>query len=291
VKDRTDNPGFATRPFKPGRAGFTLIELLVVIAIIAILASLLLPALTRSKQAAQSAKCKSNLRQLGLALNLHIAENEAYPLTIAPGYISELESPYWATDLWHSNYWFVQLDAQMRGTGRHTADAMFDRNYVFSCAADERRKLPYPYWHQASYGYNKNGIMTFKADPVSGRLDLGIGGVLNLNPTSWSPTRESEVKAPSDMIAIADGFEGTADGRLRGAFDNIMRDLPDPRRPTGQRDYATEYVRRRHQGHVNVVFCDGHVEDMKLERVFFDRTDPALRRWNRDNEPHRERLP
>ena len=48
-------------------AAFTLIELLVVIAIIAILAALLFPAFGRATKSAQSAKCMSNLRQLGTA--------------------------------------------------------------------------------------------------------------------------------------------------------------------------------------------------------------------------------
>src|SRR5262245_14453139 len=64
----------------PGRReGFTLIELLVVIAVIAILAALLLPALNRGKIAADSAVCKSNLRQLTLAMTMYAQQTGTYP--------------------------------------------------------------------------------------------------------------------------------------------------------------------------------------------------------------------
>jgi len=57
-------------------SGFTLIELLVVIAIIGILASLLLPSLASSRAAGWKANCLSNLRQIGIAIQLYATDND-----------------------------------------------------------------------------------------------------------------------------------------------------------------------------------------------------------------------
>src|SRR5262245_41800728 len=173
------------RPAQAGSAGsagslcyhctgaFTLIELLVVIAIIALLASLLLPTLSRAKKAAQSARCKSNLRQQGVALNMYVVEHEAYPLNVAPGEIPELESPYWPRESWHLNYWFVQLNTQMRGEGQNSAEMLFGGGSVFRCPSDSRWKLLDQLLHDPSYGYNSWGLRDFKSGHVTDHLDLG----------------------------------------------------------------------------------------------------------------------
>ena len=86
----------------PTRRGFTLIELLVVIAIIGILASMLLPALGRARDKADTARSISNLRQIYILLRCYVDDYDGY----WPKPLGNLPNPNGDTDYtWRRNVW------------------------------------------------------------------------------------------------------------------------------------------------------------------------------------------
>lgn len=67
------------------RWGFTLIELLVVIGIIAVLAGLLFPVFARARASARQTQCISNLRQIGMSIELYAMDySDLYPFAVDP---------------------------------------------------------------------------------------------------------------------------------------------------------------------------------------------------------------
>lgn len=64
------------------RRGFSLIEMMVVVGLISILIGLLLPAVQSARAAARQAHCRSNLRQIGLALHAYHESNNSFPIAI-----------------------------------------------------------------------------------------------------------------------------------------------------------------------------------------------------------------
>lgn len=88
---------------------FTLIEVLVVIAIIATLSAITFSAVKSSMEKVQSAKCMSNLKQLGVEINLYVADNGFYPKNPPPPAL-------WLNVAYMSSNWlcpsrFIQKDA------------------------------------------------------------------------------------------------------------------------------------------------------------------------------------
>ena len=85
------------------------------------------------------------------------------------------------------------------------------------------------------------------------------------------------------MLAMGDGVKG---------WNNTYQDSAGLARLSDAQDHigSTDRVRRRHSGKLNVLFCDGHVTQQSLQFLFSDTSEAALSSWNRDNQPHAERI-
>ncbi len=132
-----------------------------------------------------------------------------------------------------------------------------------------------------SYGYNAYGI-----SPYEDTDSLGLGGQRVWTKTSTTiapPVTATDVSNPAEMMAIGDGAVG-GNGVITQSGLNFWR------RRGVQDNGSGSKMNARHQGKASVLFCDGHVESPTLKFLFEDTSDAALVRWNRDHQPHRERL-
>jgi prepilin-type processing-associated H-X9-DG protein len=76
-------------------------------------------------------------------------------------------------------------------------------------------------------------------------------------------------------------------GKTSGFFQAYYFDV----KPGDRENLCMAAEDQRHAGAWNMVACDGHVSDSRRPYLFDSRDDEVLRRWNRDNLPHRENLP
>ena len=131
-----------THPFTSNRwrsaGGFTLIELLVVIAIIAILAALLFPAMGKVREKADDSKGVSNLRQLGIAINLYANEHN----NMLPGPTGSGIDRTLSTDKTTALVYYLQPDLGLPKPSVKSTDPAALHPDILRCPALKGDKIP-----------------------------------------------------------------------------------------------------------------------------------------------------
>ena len=238
------------------RKAFTLIELLVVIAIISVLLAILMPAMRKIKEIARETTCRSNLRSVGLAVQMYLDDYERkIPNTRSSNGF-----------LWFESDGFTYREPGSSGGtywGTFYRDYIKDQTKIFGCPSFQNTAGT-----RLIYNYSGSEKST-DSDYLIQHAAFG------LNHHSRARGRNVEtIYRPSEFIYCLDHAEprpecGTSDGLHNNNTPGAMN-LTSYR--TGSRKYAYRQIFRhnvrypdpdRTGGRTNVLWVDGHVTSIE----------------------------
>ncbi|HRK20186.1 MAG TPA: prepilin-type N-terminal cleavage/methylation domain-containing protein [Fimbriimonadaceae bacterium] len=227
------------------KKAFTLIELLVVIAIIAILAAILFPVFAQAKMAAKKTTSLSNCKQLGIALQIYVSDNDDVTPSIFGTNNPTQCSEALGLDAGCSNEWWIPLFPYFKTIG-----------LIYS----SERNDPDNSWPRKKYGATKLSAYGYNWGPFGWRG----GGLLEKQERYVRPTGgNGNINRGKSMTSIVEPAGTFAFG---DTYDT-------PRATVGIGFAADTYdgftnAGLRYGGSFNYVYSDGHAKAQKVVAGF-----------------------